>query len=75
MATSCKRDKTRNTLCKEQFKSLAILDEEQAHDTAGSGASFGLEETIWLCPSEDRCRLDSAREGMLEGFSPGSVLK
>ncbi len=28
----------------------------------------------WLCPIEDRRRLDSAREGMLEGFSLGSYL-
>ncbi len=39
---------------------------------AGSSASAGLEEPIWLCPIEDRRKLDSAREGMLEGFSIGS---
>ena len=32
----------------------------------------GLEESLWLCPIEDRRGLDSAREGMLEGFSLGS---
>ena len=41
----------------------------QAHDVAGSASSTGLEETIWLCPIEDRRRLGSAREGMLEGLS------
>jgi hypothetical protein len=41
---------------------------------AGSTASAGLEETIWLCPIEDRRRLDSSREGMLEGLSLGSYL-
>ena len=41
---------------------------------AGSVASVGLEETIWLCPIEDRRALDSSREGMLEGFSLGSYL-
>jgi hypothetical protein len=41
---------------------------------AGSSASVGLEESIWLCPIEDRRRLDSRREGMLEGFSLGSYL-
>ena len=41
---------------------------------AGSKASAGLEETHWLCPIEDRRRLDSAREGMVEGFSLGSYL-
>ena len=35
-------------------------------------ASAGLEESLWLCPIEDRRRLDSCREGMLEGFSLGS---
>jgi hypothetical protein len=39
---------------------------------AGSCASAGLEESLWLCPIEDRRRLDSCREGMLEGFSLGS---
>ena len=41
---------------------------------AGSSASAGLEESIWLCPIEDRRQLDSSREGMLEGFSLGSYL-
>ncbi len=41
---------------------------------AGSSASAGLEETIWLCPIEDRRRLDSSREGMLESISLGSYL-
>jgi hypothetical protein len=41
---------------------------------AGSKASAGLEESHWLCPVEDRRRMDSAREGMLEGFSLGSYL-
>ena len=41
---------------------------------AGSKASAGLEESIWLCPIEDRRQLDSPREGMLEGLSLGSYL-
>ena len=41
---------------------------------ASSNASAGLEESHWLCPIEDRRRLDSAREGMLEGLSLGSYL-
>ena len=40
----------------------------------GSTASSALEESIWLCPIEDRRKLDSSREGMLEGFSLGSYL-
>ena len=35
---------------------------------------MGLEESIWLCPIEDRHKLESRREGMLEGFSLGSYL-
>ena len=35
---------------------------------AGSRASAGLEESLWPCPIEDRRPLDSAREGMVEGF-------
>ena len=41
---------------------------------AGSNASACLEESIWLCPIENRRELDSSREGMLEGFSLGSYL-
>ncbi len=41
---------------------------------AGSDAAAGLEETHWLCPIEDRRRLGSPREGMLEGFSLGNYL-
>ncbi len=40
----------------------------------GSNSSAGLEESLWLCPIEDRHKLDSSREGMLEGFSLGSYL-
>jgi REP element-mobilizing transposase RayT len=39
-----------------------------------SNASVGLEESIWLCPVEDRRYLDSSREGMLGGFSLGNYL-
>ena len=50
------------------------LEAAKHGSVAGSGASVGLEETIWLCPIEDRRALDSSREGMLEGFSLGSYL-
>jgi hypothetical protein len=43
-------------------------------NVAGSAAASGLEEAHWLCPIEDRRRLDSAREGMMEGLSPGQCL-
>jgi hypothetical protein len=41
---------------------------------AGSAASAGIEESLWLCPIEDRRGVDSSREGMLEGFSLGNYL-
>ncbi|MHB1560555.1 MAG: hypothetical protein ACYC61_24140, partial [Isosphaeraceae bacterium] len=41
---------------------------------AGSEAAAGLEESLWLCPIEDRRLLGSPREGMIEGFSLGSYL-
>jgi hypothetical protein len=34
----------------------------------------GLEESLWLCPIEDRRAIDSAREGMLAGFTLGHYL-
>ena len=46
----------------------------RAWQRGGLNASAGLEETIWLCPIEDRRRLDSSREGMVEGLSLGSYL-
>jgi hypothetical protein len=50
----------------------AQLEAAADGSVAGSCASAGLEESLWLCPIEDRRRLDSCREGMLEGFSLGS---
>ena len=47
----------------------AELEAAADGSVAGSCASAGLEESLWLCPIEDRRRLDSCREGMLEGFS------
>ncbi len=41
---------------------------------AGSIAAGALEDSLWLCPVEDRRRFDSAREGMFDGFSLGSYL-
>jgi hypothetical protein len=41
---------------------------------AGSRAAVGLEDSLWLCPIEDRRGLDSTREGMLQGFSLGSYV-
>jgi hypothetical protein len=53
---------------------LPDLEAAKAGSVAGSMASVGLEESIWLCPIEDRRLLDSSREGMFEGFSLGSYL-
>jgi hypothetical protein len=39
-----------------------------------SAASGGLEESLWLCPIEDRRGLDSLREGMFVGFPLKSYL-
>jgi hypothetical protein len=41
---------------------------------AASQQGSRLEEGHWLCPIEDRRRLDCTREGMLEGFTLGSYL-
>jgi hypothetical protein len=50
------------------------LKAASAGSVAGSYAAAGLEESHWLCPIEDRRRIDSPREGMLEGFSLGNYL-
>jgi hypothetical protein len=50
----------------------AELEAAADGSVAGSCASAGLEESLWLCPIEDRRRWDSCREGMLHGFSLGS---
>ena len=50
------------------------LKQAEHGSVAGSTASAGLEESIWLCPIEDRRELDSSREGMLPGFSLGNYL-
>ena len=61
----------------EHVKAQGRTDDLKAAEhgsVAGSAASVGLEESIWLCPIEDRHQLDSSRVGMLEGFSLGSYL-
>jgi hypothetical protein len=50
------------------------LKQAELGSVAGSNSSPGLEESIWLCPIEDRRQLDSSREGMLQGFSLGNYL-
>jgi hypothetical protein len=49
--------------------------EAAAHGSvAGSLAASGLEESLWLCPIEDRRPFDSSREGMFDGLSLGNYL-
>ena len=50
------------------------LKAARAGSVAGSAAAAGLEERHWLCPIEDRRKLDSSREGMIEGFSLGNYV-
>jgi hypothetical protein len=53
----------------------AELAAAERGSVAGSRASAGLEESLWLCPIEDRRGLDSDREGMMQGFPLGSYIK
>jgi hypothetical protein len=48
------------------------LKEARTSSAVASKQAAGLEEKHWLCPVEDRRRIDSTREGMIEGFSLGS---
>ena len=50
------------------------LKAARSGSVAGSARAAGLEDAHWLCPIEDRRRLDSVREGMVEGFTLGSYL-
>ena len=65
--------KTRVEHAQDQGRTPDLQAAERG-SVAGSHASPGIEDSLWLCPIEDRRRLDSAREGMLEGFSLGSYL-
>ena len=61
----------------EHVKAHGRTDDVKAVErgsVAASNVSAGLEESLWLCPIEDRRRLDSTslREGMLEDFPLGS---
>jgi hypothetical protein len=61
----------------EHVKAQGRTADLQAAAQAGPAAahpSAGLEESVWLCPIEDRSQLDSSRKGMLEGFSLGHYL-
>ena len=58
---------------KAQDRTIDLQAAERG-SVAGSYASAGLEESHWLCPIEDRRRIDSPREGMLDGIPLGSYL-
>jgi hypothetical protein len=51
------------------------LEAAKGGSVAGSRAAAGLEESLWFSSIEDRCGLDSTREGMVQGFSLGSYVK
>ena len=53
----------------------AQLEAAKDGSVAGSQAAVGLEDSLWLCPIEDRRGLDSGREGMMQGFSLGSYVQ
>ena len=53
----------------------ARLEAAKDGSAAGSHAAAGLEDSLWLCPIEDRRGLDSTREGMMQGFSLGSYVQ
>jgi putative transposase len=53
----------------------AELAAAEGGSVAGSRASAGLEESLWLCPIEDRRGLDFVRVGMIQGFPLGSYVK
>jgi hypothetical protein len=65
--------KTRVDHVKDQGRTEE-LQAARRGSVAGSAAAVGLEDGHWLCPIEDRRRLDSQREGMVEGFSLGNYL-
>jgi REP element-mobilizing transposase RayT len=65
--------KTRVDHAKDQGRTSDLQTAEHG-SVAGSRAARGMEDSLWLCPIEDRRQLDSSREGMLEGFSLGSYL-
>ena len=54
---------------------IAELAAAEGGSVAGSCASAGLEESLWLVPIEDRRDLDSPRAGMMQGFPLGSYVK
>jgi hypothetical protein len=69
-----------HTSIKLRVAHVAALDRTDDLKAAELGSvsaqamSAGLEDAHWLRPIEDRRRLDSPREGMIEGFTLGNYL-
>ncbi len=59
----------------EAQDATARLEAAKDCSVAGSRVAAGLEDSLWLCPIEDRRGLDSTREGMLQSFSLGSYVQ
>ncbi len=59
----------------EAQDATAQLEAAKEGSVAGSRAAAGLEDSLWLCPIEDRRGLDSTREGMMQGFSLRSYVQ
>ena len=59
----------------ETHGKTARLEAAKDGSVAGSRAAAGLEDSLRLCPIEDRRGLDSTREGMMQGFSLGSYVQ
>ena len=59
--------------CKRRFWPKPNSDTGGEFLLVADSPEFGR-DGLWLCPIEDRRRLDSPREGMLEGFSLGNYL-
>ena len=53
---------------------MADLQQAEQGSVAASRRAESLEDELWLCPIEDRRRLEGEREGMLEDFFGGSYL-
>jgi hypothetical protein len=59
---------------RERLQSISQLEAASQGSALGSLAAAGLEDSLWLCPIEDRRGLDSSREGMITGFPLGSYV-
>jgi hypothetical protein len=56
----------------EAQDATARLEAAKDGSVAGSRVAAGLEDSLWLCPTEACCGSDSTSEGMVQGFSLGN---